>query len=377
MRPPDDVNLPATSPTAPTTVPAAALGFVERSGGQLVADGGPWRFVGYNLPCANPFVMQEGEFDHYLDVVKADSGANAVRMWFFQTNGGPGNWEPFDRALGAIRRSGLRIVATLTDQWNGGCDGGSGAEKTIDWYQGGYRSPDAGHSLSYRDFAVEVAQRYADNPDIAMWQLVNEAQANTVDPSGQVRCDNEAGKRALRAFADDVTGAIKAVDANHLVNLGTIGGNQCGMAGSEAFKYVHDGAVDLCEYHDYGAAAASMPGGADQLAQRLRDCAGLAHGAKPIFVGEAGIQGNVKSDGGPASCDPWPTCSPDPITPESLTQRATFFRAKIRAALDAGASGYLLWVKSPFYSAGSDRYAIGDGDPTEAALKDALAAVKG
>ncbi len=362
---------------ATTTTAAAGPAFVTRAGTQLQVAGAPWRFAGYNLPCAQPFLLTADELGFYLDGIKATSGANVIRAWFFQTNGGPGNWEPFDRVVAAVKARDMRIVATLTDEWNGGCDAGAGTEKALDFYQSGYRQPDLGHALAYRDYAAQVAARYASEPAIAMWQLVNEAQAQTKLPSGALICDNNAGKLALRSFADDMVGVLKAVDPNHLVNLGTLGGSQCGMAGSDAYQYIHDGLVDVCEYHDYGSSAAALPSGPDLLAQRVRDCDTLPSGAKPLFIGEAGIQGNVQPDGGPAACQPWPGCSPFPVTTESLVLRAQLFEAKIKAAFAAGVDGYAIWVKSPYYSSTADIYAIGDGDPTEGALATALAGAIG
>jgi hypothetical protein len=339
-------------------------------------NGTPFRFGGFNLPCANPFVMTEGDFSHYLDVVKGDAGATTIRMWFFQKNAGPTNWEPFDRVVRQLKAHQMNAVATLTDEWNPGCDNGSGAQKTIDWYTGGYRQVEQGHTLSYRDYAVQVATRYAKDPSIAFWQLVNEAQANTLGPNGQLACDNVKAEHALRSFADDMATAIKAVDPNHLVSLGTIGGSQCGLGGSAAYQFVHDGAIDLCEYHDYGYSAQAMPTGPDLLAQRVRDCATLPHGPKPLFVGESGIQGNVAADGGPAKCDPWPACTHVDITQDSLNRRAAFFTAKLNSASQAGIAGYIIWVKSPYYTSYSDIYAIGDGDPTVEALLASPYAVK-
>jgi len=360
----------ASSSPASQKAAGPHLDFVQRDGTHFTVAGNVWRFVGYNLPCANPFLMTSDQLGHYLDVVQQDSGANAIRMWFFQTNGGPGNWAPFDRVLAQVKAHGMRIVATLTNEWNGGCDAGAAnTQKTLDWYQSGYKSPEVGHALSFRDYAAQVASRYANDPNIAMWQLVNEAQANTADASGSLRCDNAAGATALRAFSDDMAGVIKAVDHNHPVGLGTNGGSPCGVATSAAFQQVHDGALDMCEYHDYGASAAAMPGGPDFLAQRIHDCATLPHGGKPLFVGESGIQGNVQPNGGPPACTPWPSCSPFQVLPDTIDRRAALFAAKMKAALDAGVAGYLIWVKSPYYSTTDDIYAIGDGDPTENAMK--------
>jgi hypothetical protein len=372
-------STPAEPAAAVSTTPTTAgLGtaFIKRDGTKLTLNGAPFRFGGFNLPCANPFVMTAGDFGHYLDVVQADGGANVIRMWFFQKNAGPANWEPFDRVVQQLKAHGMRAVATLTDEWNPGCDDGNGPQKYIDWYRTGYRQVEQGHTIPYRDYAIQVAKRYANEPAIAFWQLVNEAQVLTLDPNGQTHCDNAAAQKALRAFADDMATAIKTVDHNHLVNLGTLGGTQCGMTGSAAYQFVHDGAIDMCEYHDYGHSAVAMPTEQDLLAQRIKDCSTLPHGPKPIFVGESGIQGNVQPDGSPPQCTPWPGCTGVAITQDSLNRRAGFFTAKMNSAYQAGVAGYLIWVKSPFYSSFSDIYAIGDGDPTVEAMKNSPFATK-
>jgi hypothetical protein len=173
----------------------------------------------------------------------------------------------------------------------------------------------------------------------------------------------------LRGFADDMAGAIHAVDPRHLVNLGTMGGNQCGVAGSD-YAYVHSGAVDLCEYHDYGDPFNPMyqgqPGG---LADRLHECQTLAGGGKPFFVGESGIVANVQPapTPEPTPCAAWPNCTP-PASFASLNLRASLYKAKIMAGFNSGIAGYQIWFKQSYYSAGNDPYAIGSGDPTESMM---------
>jgi hypothetical protein len=110
-----------------------------------------------------------------------------------------------------------------------------------------------------------------------------------------------------------------------------------------------------------------MPGALNSI---LGNCHALG---KPVYIGESGIPANVGPDGTPSSaCDPWPSCTPDPITFATLDQRAAFFQGKIQAANRAAIAGYLIWVKSPYYSATNDGYAISDGDPVEAVLAQAL-----
>jgi hypothetical protein len=125
---------------------------------------------------------------------------------------------------------------------------------------------------------------------------------------------------------------------------------------------VHGGTVDLCEYHDYDNPAVAMSSGTDSLQQRITQCHRLG---KPIFVGESGILANVQPNGAPGGAAP--------VTFATLNQRAAFFKAKIDAGNRGGLVGYVIWYKSPFYSPSIEPYAIGEGDPTEAVLADALA----
>jgi hypothetical protein len=346
-----------------STVAARTPGFVSRSGDQLMLNGKPWMFAGYNLPCANPFVLSDAALGFYLDNIKLNSGANAIRVWFFQSQGGPGNWTNFNRVLSALDARGMKAVVTLTNETST-CDEPRATTfyKTVPWYQNGYQVPEGGYRQSFQQYAAAVARHFWHDPGVAFWQLVNEAQAPSLLSTGQLTCDETAARDALRAFADNMTSVIRRADPNHLVNLGTQGSGQCGIGGPD-YGYVHAGRVDLCEYHDYGEPGTALPA---TLVQDIAACQLLG---KPLFVGESGIPADIQSDGTPTStCDPWPTCAPNPVTPETLEQRATFFAAKLSAARQANVAGYLIWVKSPFYSPDNEGYAVGDGDPTETAL---------
>jgi hypothetical protein len=168
-----------------------------------------------------------------------------------------------------------------------------------------------------------------------------------------------------------MSAAIHAADPHHLVSLGTLGGEQCGTTGAD-YQYIHAGTIDLCEYHDYNYSFLPLASdhADDGLANRLHQCQSLPGGGKPFFVGEAGVVPNVQPPPAaqPINCGPWPTCSPVPVTAESLNLRAETFKSKITAAFTAGISGYLIWFKGPNYAATNDSYAIGDGDPTEAMM---------
>jgi mannan endo-1,4-beta-mannosidase len=297
--------------------------------------------------------MTDTEVAGLLDQIRTASDGSVVRTWFFQSLGGPGNWAGFDRVVALARAHGVRLIPTLVNQW-GDCEPSVGKPavrnyKTLSWYQSGYRQGGDGYPLSYRDYAVAVAARYAGDPTIAFWQLVNEAEDKTAENGA---CAPDAAS-VMRSFADDVVAAIHRVDGNHLISLGTIGSGQCGTSGSAAFRQVNGGSIDLCEVHDYGDPTHAVPGDPwNGIQARIDDCHALG---KPIFVGEAGICADVQVNG---------SCS-GTMTSASLQRRAAFFEAKMTAQFGAGVVGYLIWSKG---QTGSGGYDVGTSDPTESAM---------
>jgi mannan endo-1,4-beta-mannosidase len=351
--------------------PAAAQepeGFVTARGdGFGVVSGGevhPWKPIGYNqyrltqapggYACDGGYgEVSDAKLAVWLDQIRA-AGATVVRTWFFQSQFDPdgtgraeGDFRAFDRVVAGASERGMKVVPVLTNHW-ADCEFG-GAAKDVSFYESGFRSAGYGYSLSYREYARRVAAHYANEPAIAFWQLVNEAEAP--NPGGG--CDENRAASALRGFAAEMTAAVKEVDPNHLVSLGTMGSGQCGAAGS-SYRAVHE-PVDICEYHDYDYSGNPLddvdnpiPGDAwNGLAKRIEQC-GAAGLGKPLFVGEAGI-----SDEHP------------------LDQRAAFFAAKIETQLAAGVDGFVLWDKvleatgSPEAPGGHEGYGIGFGDPVE------------
>jgi len=344
-------------------------GYVAASGSQLTVGNAPWKLAGYNLPCANSTTLEKsGGLGYYLDDIKQNSGANVIRVWFFQSLGGPGNWTAFDGIISALKSRGMRAIVTLANGTST-CDEPNPPTlyKTLTWYQTGFMNPYGGYPLSFRTYATDVAQHYAHEPTVAFYQLINEPAAVSYTSSGSLTCNEQAAKYAVRRFADNVISSMAGVDPNHLVDVGSGDVGPCGIGNDADYTWVHSGRVALCEYHDYGAPAQPMPSG---LSSVVNDCASVT---KPAYIGESGIPASVDASGNPpASCSPWPDCSPNPVTISSLNQRAQFFQAKIGAATRSGMAGYVIWEKSPYYNTSTDAYAIPDGDPTESVLPSAL-----
>jgi mannan endo-1,4-beta-mannosidase len=304
--------------------------------------------------------MTDADVARAMDEMKTHSGATVVRTWFMQAYGGPGNWSQFDRVLSAASARGIKIIPVLVDQ-GASCEPwpiGVPHYRTLAWYQSGYTRPDYGYALSYRDYAAAIAKHYAGNTTIAFWQLVNEAEALT---SAGGSCDEQAANHALRSFADDVAGLVKANDPSHLVSLGTIGGGQCGAAGSADYRYLHAGLIDLCEYHEYWGKGA-VPG--DQwngVATRINDCHALN---KPIFAGEVGIDASIQPDGTTSAI----------VTKASLALRAQYLQSKMKAQFPMGLVGFLVW---DYDNGPSKYYEVGPGDPTEAVMAQVAATLPG
>jgi hypothetical protein len=301
--------------------------FVGKAQSSLTLNGTAVRLLGYNIPWVGPSCS--GASDAWLQAtfpkIVADSRAKLVRAGMYQTSvGGRLSFATFDRYVAWARRYGLRIVPVLTNEW-GECEnlGAPPKKKHLSWYQSGYTRPESAYQpLSYEAYVERFVRRYANVPTIAWYQLVNEPEAGNPDES----CSESAGAAALRKFADAMTASIKRIDSNHLVDLGSVG--WCGGQNAD-FGYVNAGGVDLCDaYHDYTVGTQPMPPwGASHVSQ----C--LAHG-KPSFVGEAGICAFVHVEGNCVT----------PTTATTLAERASDFKTKINAGLQAGVSGYLIWA---------------------------------
>lgn len=306
---------------------APAPAFVERDGTELVLAGEPFRFTGMNIYHAT----SDGWCNDAMNTGSALSDAltemndpHVIRTWFFQMMGTPQpgvrDWSALDHALQVARDHGVKVIATLGNQW-ADCDSQrdvAGEYKDASWYTDRYMTEVPNGLVStYRDWVAEVVTRYKDDPTILAWELVDEPELPKVGGA----CPTGSGD-ILHDFAADVSGLVKSIDQNHLVSLGTIGGGQCGSADDD-YTLVHSPpGIDLCSVHDYDEPAFAMPG--DQwngMAVRLRQCEALD---KPLFVGEAGL---MLSE-----------------TNGSRTQRADLLVRKMSTALRAGAVGHVLWA---------------------------------
>jgi endo-1,4-beta-mannosidase len=312
--PPDFSAIPYDLGTPPDD--ADTSHFVQSMGGHLVRDGRRFRFVGANrydvassptYTCGNYY--DDAQLDALLSGLQA-TGATVLRAWAFQrfTNGGD-DFSSIDRMIASARSHGLLLILTLENEW-ADCTqpdpSSSDGRKSPAWFESGYYTDSLGSdALPYRDWARLVVLRYRDEPQIAMWQLMNEAE-----------CTDGA---ALLAFADDMSQVVKGIDPAHLLSLGTVGTGQAGTTGG-AYRGLHNLAgIDVVEAHDYNNESTALP---SAISSDIGDAMALG---KPFFIGEAGI------------------AAPAPPYMFSYAQRAAFFDAKIAAQWSAGTDGFLIW----------------------------------
>lgn len=304
------------------------------SGTNLTLNGQPYRPVGtnaYNLAsgwktlwqCS--YNAQQDLARQFNEMVNAD----IVRFWAFQkfaTYNGARNWEAFDRIIAEAKRTNKRLLFTFTDHW-GACET-QGGQRSYTWYTTGYKNDLRGDIATYRNYVAEVVTRYRNEPQIAMWQLVNEAE----------NCGGTM--QQLKDFATDMASVIKAIDSNHVLSLGTIGGGQCGAQGGD-YETLHAAAgIDVCEYHDYSD---NNPIPGDQwngLQVRIDQCNRLG---KPLFVGEVGRV-------------------PDSVG--GYQARADLFKRKFDAQFAAGIDAELVWnFHDSLHPDPSSSFGINAGDP--------------
>lgn len=276
----------------------------------------------------------DAELDDWFNRFKCDSSGQVIRFWAYQsyTHGGK-DWSAFDRVMRLANRHGLKVIPVLENQWVECSEGGY---KYNTWYSDGYLKPYGTNSLSYKEYVRCVVERYKDEPAIAAWMLMNEAESK--------KTSGEEDPEALYSFARDMSTFIKRLDQNHLITLGSIGCRQPGVSGPNYQRLYGLPTIDFLEFHDYGADDKAMPAA---LASAINTSNQLN---KPILIGEAGIT----------------TCGSYNGSKQEIQQsRAQRFDAKIGAFFDKGGAGYLIWAWHPNSNCSYD---FTTGDPLNAVL---------
>ena len=268
-------------------------GLVARVGENLQLDGQPYTFVGVNASyLAGPF-FPEANAEQIVSLL-ARSGVQVIRVWV----------EPWidlarvERTLDLGSKYGVRFILTLQNFFN---------HETGNWFREQYVSKDLPHIRN-------IVPLFADRPEILAWELMNEPTCPAKD-SGQGCWD------ALCHWAEVTSQAIKQLDPNHLVSVGTQRGGFDAQA-MAAFRRMH--ALDTVDLVSIHCEANKLP--KQEFAQELA----IAHELdKPVFFGEVALVGRP-GDGQSANSG-------------ALSQRAREIASSIQHSREAGVVGYLLW----------------------------------
>ena len=343
--------------------PAPTSQFIERRGTQFFVGEEPFRFTGFNVydaaatagySCDAQSNLAGTDLTELFRTIRDQTGSDVIRFWAFQTYTKSGtDFSGVDRVIAAAKANGMYVIPVLEDG-PGYCTTGQWrqAKTQVDsdtYYTDGYQRPFGSAGLSLRDYARVMGEHYRDEPTIAAWMLVNEAETT--------RRLND-GRSALVPFAQDVGGVMKAASPRHLVTLGTQSNGAPGTSGPDFRDIYSLPQLDFAEVHDwahYGSDDQAMPGAESgtrlpdpnsgectQQSARIGCSFALARAmGVPIVVGEAGIEAR---------------------DPQGRDRRADLLQRKMDAAFDAGATGYLIWQLN---QNNGDGYAVSltDSDP--------------
>lgn len=322
-------------------------GFVRVDGTRFTVDGKPFAFVGANLDVMHG-ADARARAEATLDAARAD-GLTVGRVWALGEGDAAaspwarqhqlfrvapdqwldGGYDQLDRVLVLARARGLRVIVTLANYW----DDFGGVRQYLAWAG----LPTDGFAARDRFFSDEKTRafyrahverlvarvnrlsgvRYADDPTIFAWELMNESQVAT-----------PAGAAARLAWIDEMARLLKTRDPSHLVTPGVIGyGSRAERrAWLDACKLP---SVDYCDSHLY-AETTDRVTSLERLQQYIDDrvqlAAFVAH--KPIVFGEFGFH---------------------TTRPQFLERpRADWFAAFLARVQFDGAAGALAWIYQPW-----------------------------
>ena len=291
----------AVSTATPTATATCDLvrcsGLVHREGNQLILNGEPFVFVGFNIVSLMDTALPESEIPAIFDTL-ADWGVTMIRIWVI-----PGkDLDRFERILDMATSRGLRFIVTLQDYY---------FYKDMRWFSTFYKTEDLPH-------IEEVVTRFRDRPEIAIWEVMNEpwcgAEGEVTDP----KC-----YAVLQAWAEDTTALIRKLDPCRPISLGLMGARNLDIE-LEAFRNLNAiDTVDIISMHRVPADWYNDPKELN-VAKELN---------KPIMLGEVTVIGYT------SNCQQ--------IGPFVVPERARKVAADMQKALDLGLSGYLIWDYAP------------------------------
>jgi len=164
-------------------------------------------------------VLQLTNSPRYVGLVSAlgsiGAGQEVFRAWFFQslaTTNGVRVWSAFDHTLAVAKARGVRVIATLANQWGDCEEQPAGVYKTDSWYASGYRTIVRSGTVDYRSWVAEIATKTLANEASSSLPMLAAGDAGAavgaqaleegvvlIDRTG--RADRRMGARRVREVA--------------------------------------------------------------------------------------------------------------------------------------------------------------------------------
>jgi hypothetical protein len=247
---PRDEGCPSTDAAcAPGVCREVEDAFVKVDGRGFSLGGKPFRFVGVSswalLPTEGCTGPSSGEREAWITRAYQDlvaSGTKVARFRALQravqsaTRSGL-DFTLLDASVRAARRAGVRLQLVLDD----------GKQDTMEqrkcpslplrddaWYGGGYTKPEIDYPLSYKDYALAVADRYKDEPTVLGYIMLE--STGGADPE------------ILKTFVEKMGGDIKRVADKQLLSLDLVWTNTPSYADLQKLDVVDF--IDIDDYYE-------------------------------------------------------------------------------------------------------------------------------
>lgn len=340
--------------SAPTAAIAEPLteARVTASPDGFTLDGAPWWPTGFNAyQLATDWSVNAGcgamvDLDEYFSSLPPHSMTrfNAFQALALNRFTGQLDFGPMDAVFAAAEAHDQLVVPVLAPQ-DGACE--DNVFKDRQWYLDGWTTPPsvptATTVLSFEQWVGTAVDRWKNSSALAAWELVGEPETSTCTDAEchwSTRTCSADAAQVLRTFFDTAGNLIRSLDSRTSITAGLTGGGQCGSQGDEYQYLAESPAVDVLQYHDYGADGVPLPG--DQWNGLARRIAQTATVGKPLLVAEIGELAG--------SCG-------------TTEDRAANISNKIDGQRAAGTAGALLWAFVPDPRPAECTYDIGPEDP--------------
>ena len=224
---------------------------------RLGAGGPAWRTTGYNFWVMHPSeggTITAGQMDELFARLRPGS---LLRVWAYATNPSTMTWATLftsylDVVVAAAKKYGHRLIFTITtwadgSEWYNTLTDTSGGVKEVAWITSQQYLHSVFGANSLQDWVTALAGRYANEPTVAIYDLMNEPADGTA-----------TNVTAWATYCSTMSGFIKAIAPGALVYIGSA--DAFALVDSVAHYSTVIASMDLSGEHDYATMGFSWLG---------------------------------------------------------------------------------------------------------------------